>query len=105
MKIKKVATEINQGTKLTLDLKTIGLIVAFTISLAATYFTLQAQIKQAMELPKPEVSEIEFDYKDKLVRSTIEQTQADVTSIKEDIKEIKESLNKMDERLYEISKK
>jgi hypothetical protein len=96
---------VSENTKLTLDIKTIGLIVAFTISLATTYFTLQAQIQQAMELPKPEVQKIEFDYKDQLVRSTIEQTQADVTTIKEDILEIKSTLTKLDERLYEISKK
>tara|TARA_R100001244_G_scaffold102888_1_gene76609 strand:- start:1283 stop:1600 length:318 start_codon:yes stop_codon:yes gene_type:complete len=105
MKKKKVATEINPGTKLTLDLKTIGLIVAFTISLATTYFTLQAQIKQAMEEPKPEVSHIEFSYKDELIRATVEGVQLDVSTIKEDIREIKLSLNKMEERLYEISKK
>ena len=73
-------------------------------SLIAIYFTLQADIVKAMELPKPEVSEIEFDYKDQLVRSTIEQTQQDVSTIKEDIVEIKGTLTKLDERLYEISK-
>jgi hypothetical protein len=57
-----------------------------------------------MELPKPEVQKIEFDYKDQLVRSTIEQTQQDVSTIKEDIVEIKGTLTKLDERLYEISK-
>ena len=69
------------------------------------YFTLQADIAKAMELPEPEVQKIEFDYKDQLVRSTIELTQEDVKTIKSDIEEIKAQLNKMDERLYEISRK
>ena len=74
-------------------------------SLIAMYFTLQADIAKAMELPKPEVQKIEFDYKDQLVRKTIEITQEDVSTIKSDIEEIKAQLNKMDERLYEISRK
>ena len=44
-------------------------------------------------------------YKDKLIRSTIEKIDADVTTVKEDVNEIKESLAKMDERLYEMSRK
>tara|TARA_R100000951_G_scaffold91447_1_gene79800 strand:- start:232 stop:540 length:309 start_codon:yes stop_codon:yes gene_type:complete len=74
-------------------------------SLIAMYFTLQADISRAMELPLPEVQKIEFDYKDQLVRKTIELTQEDVKTIKEDLLEIKTQLNKMDERLYEISRK
>ena len=74
-------------------------------SLIAMYFTLQADIAKAMELPEPAVQKIEFDYKDQLVRKTIELTQEDVSTIKSDIEEIKAQLNKMDERLYEISRK
>jgi peptidoglycan hydrolase CwlO-like protein len=57
-----------------------------------------------MEEPKPEVQKIEFEYKDKLVRSTIEKIDSDLSTVKEDVNEIKQSLEKMDERLYEISK-
>ena len=95
---------ITPNSKFSLTLKElIAASVGFT-SLIAVYFTLQADIVKAMELPKPEVQKIEFDYKDQLVRSTIEQTQQDVSTIKEDIVEIKGTLTKLDERLYEISK-
>ena len=60
--------KISENTNVTLDLKTIGMIVAFAVMLAGTYFTLQAQIQTAMEEPKPEISSIEFQYKDELVR-------------------------------------
>ncbi len=73
-------------------------------SLIAMYFTLQADIAKAMELPEPEVQKIEFDYKDQLVRSTIEKIESDVNTVKEDVEEIKGTLNKVDERLYEMSK-
>jgi hypothetical protein len=100
-----MSNEIGENTKLTLDLKTISMIVGFTVSLSSMYFVLQADIAKAMILPEPEVSKVEFSYKDKLTRSVVEGVQSDMNTIKEDVKEIKEHLNKMDERLYEISKK
>lgn len=99
-----MATEISESTKVQLDLKTVGLIIFFSISLAGTYFRLSAQIDQAMLEPAPEVSKIEFSYKDQLTRSVVEGVQSDVNTIKEDITEIKESLAKMEERLYDLSK-
>ena len=44
--------QIGKDTKVTIDLKTIGMIVGFTISLCSIYFVLQADIAKAMELPK-----------------------------------------------------
>ncbi len=95
---------LTTDTKFNLSLKEIVAIVIGLSSLMGMYFTLQAQIQTAMELPKPEIQKVEFDYKDKLIRSTIEKIDADVTSVKEDVNEIKQSLEKLDERLYEISK-
>ena len=100
-----MAQKISENTEVTLDLKTIGMIVGFTISLVTMYFTLKADIANAAELPKPEVTQVEFSYKDQLTRTVVEGVQADMTTIKEDVKEIKLQLDKMDERLYEISKK
>ena len=94
--------KISENTNITLDIKTIGMIVAFTIMIAGTYFTLQGQIQTAMEEPKPEISKIEFQYKDELVRSTIEKVEKDVVNIQGDIDEIKETLSKMEERMYKI---
>ena len=100
-----MAHKISEDTNVTLDLKTIGMIVGFTISLVTMYFTLKADIANAAELPKPEVTQVEFSYKDQLTRTVVEGVQADMTTIKEDVKEIKLQLDKMDVRLYEISKK
>lgn len=98
-------TKISENSQIQLDLKTLIIIIAFTASLAGTYFSLSAQIEDAKNLPAPEVSKIELDFKDKLTRSVIEKVEADVTIIKSDLGEIKENINKMDERLYEISQK
>jgi flavodoxin len=59
---------------------------------------MQADIAEAKELPKPEISKTEYELKDELIRNTIMDTQ-------EDVEEIKETIDKIDERLYEINKK
>ena len=43
----------------------------------------------------PEVTRMEFDMKDQLVRQTIMSTQEDVAEIKEDIKRIEEKIDKL----------
>ena len=59
-----MATKIGEGTQITLDLKTIGIIIGGVISLASLYFIMQADIAEAKELPKPEISRTEYDLKD-----------------------------------------
>lgn len=98
------STLVGENTKLTFDLKTIFLIIGIVASVSFTYFTLESKIDQAMVEPKPDVTRMEFTYKDELVRSSIEQVEKDVNTIKDDISEIKQQLEKMDERLYEMSK-
>tara|TARA_R100000541_G_scaffold2021_1_gene7405 strand:- start:6370 stop:6675 length:306 start_codon:yes stop_codon:yes gene_type:complete len=99
-----MATKIGEETNITLDLKTIGMIVGFTISLATMYFTLKADIANAAQLPEPEITKIEFSYKDQIIRATIEKVESDMSSIKEDVSEIKQQLDKMDARLYSLTK-
>jgi hypothetical protein len=82
-----MAKELNEGTKITLDLKTIGILL----------FTLQGDIEEAKTLPEPPIDRIEYDLKDELIRQTILDTQDDVESILEE-------LEKIDERLYELQK-
>ena len=92
-----MAKQIGEDTKVTLDLKTIGMIVTFVVMLAGMWFTLQADIAEAKELPEPVIDRIENDLKDELIRQTIMDTQEDVDKILEEIE-------KIDERLYEIQK-
>ena len=99
-----MAQEIGEKTQVTLDLKTIGTIVGFTIALATTYFTLKSDIAVAMTEPKPEISSIEFKYKDELIRSNVEKAIEQVDNIEKDVDEIKVMINKLDQRLYEIQK-
>ena len=93
-----MAKQIGEDTKVTLDLKTIGMIVGFVLMIAGMWYTLQADIALAKELPEPVIDRVEYDLKDELIRETIMNTQ-------EDVEEIKESLDKIDERLYELQRK
>ena len=63
-----MATQLGEDTKVTLDLKTIGILLVGAISLAAMYFTLQKEIDIAKELPEPTISRTEYDLKDQLIR-------------------------------------
>ncbi len=92
-----MATKIGENTNITVDLKTIGMIIGFTITIASLYFVMQADIAEAKELPKPEISKLEYELKDELIRNTIMDTQ-------DDVEEIKETIKKIDERLYEMTR-
>tara|TARA_B110000027_G_C15928854_1_gene215972 strand:- start:314 stop:598 length:285 start_codon:yes stop_codon:yes gene_type:complete len=93
-----MAKEIGEGTKVILDLKTIGMIVGFTVSLSSMWFILKADIARAMELPAPVIERVEYDLKDELIRQTILDTQEDVESLLE-------KFDKLEQRIYELSTK
>jgi len=90
-----MATQIGEGTKITLDLKTIAIVIAGAISLAGMYFALQKEIELAKQLPEPTISRTEYDLKDQLIRETIMNTQ-------QKVEENSAKLDKIDEKLYEI---
>ena len=89
---------------LDISLKTIGMLIVGIISMAGIWFTLKSDIALAMELPEPVVSAVEFNYKDEMIRKTIELTQKDVEAIKTDVQSMKNTLEKLDERLYDLQK-
>lgn len=93
-----MAKQIGEKTEVTLDLKTIGIGVAGLGSLIAMWFALQSDIALAMELPaplEPEISRMEFDMKDQLVRQTIMSTQEDVTDMKDQMIRIENKIDKL----------
>ena len=93
-----MAKQIGEETKITLDLKTIGMILVGVATVVGMWFALQADIEEAKELPAPlppDVTRMEFDMKDQLIRQTIMTTQEDVGELKEDIKRIEEKIDKL----------
>ena len=78
--------ELNEETTLKLSLKTLGGIAVLIFTLVGMWFTLQADIAEAKELPlplDPEITRMEYDMKDQLIRQTIMTTQEDVKELKE----------------------
>ena len=93
-----MAKQIGEETKITLDLKTIGVVLFGLATVIGMWFSLQADIEEAKELPEPEIQRIEFQMKDEAIRDAIINTQ-------DDVEEIKEQLKKIDERLFDLQKR
>ena len=73
-----MTNKISENTELTLDLKTLIIIVSFVVTVVGMWFAIQADIQLAKELPEAEVSRTEYDLKDQLIRETIMNTQQKV---------------------------
>jgi hypothetical protein len=87
--------ELNEDTGFTVSIKTLLGIGAGMATLISMWFILQADIEEAKLLPEPpspEITRMEFDMKDQLVRQTIMTTQ-------EDVKEIKVQLEKLNDKI------
>ena len=90
-----MAKELNEDTGFKVSIKTLIGIGAAMATVISMWFMLQADIAEARELPIPppaEITRMEFDMKDQLVRQTIMTTQ-------EDVKEIKEQLEKLNDKI------
>jgi|TARA_R110001599_G_scaffold97487_3_gene251379 hypothetical protein len=90
-----MAKELNEDTGFNVSIKTLMGIGAAMATVISMWFVLQADIAEARELPvppAPEISRMEFDMKDQLVRQTIMTTQ-------EDVKEIKAQLDKLNDKI------
>ena len=89
--------ELNEDSGFKVSVKTLIAIGAAMATVISMWFMLQADIEEAKELPEPppaEVTRMEFDMKDQMIRQTIMTTQ-------EDVKEIKKTLEKIEDKIYE----
>ena len=93
-----MAKELNENTGFTISIKTL-IAVGFAIStIIGMWFALQADIAEAKELPvppPPDVTRMEYDMKDQLIRQTIMTTQ-------DDVKELKERLVRMEDKIDKL---
>ena len=93
-----MAKELNEDTGFNVSVKTLIAIGFAMATIIGMWFALQADIAEAKELPTPadpEVTRMEFDMKDQMIRNTIMDTKDDVGEIKEDIKRIEEKIDKL----------
>tara|TARA_R110000796_G_scaffold9488_2_gene32326 strand:- start:123 stop:407 length:285 start_codon:yes stop_codon:yes gene_type:complete len=93
-----MAKELNEDTGFKVSIKTLAGIAVAIATVVGMWFALQADIQEAKELPKPpepEVTRMEFDMKDQIVRQTIMTTQEDVKELKEDMDRIEEKIDQL----------
>ena len=102
-----MAKELNEDTTFNMSIKTMGMIATGIAILVGGWYSLMQEIQEAKETPEPitiediikeipeaEITRMEFDMKDQMIRQTIITTQ-------EDVKEIKKSIEKIEDKLYE----
>ena len=91
-----MAKELNEDTGFNVSIKSLIAIGFAMATVIGMWFALQADIAEAKELPKPlppDVTRMEFDMKDQMIRNTIMTTQKDV-------EEMKKTLEKIEDKLY-----
>ena len=90
-----MAKELNENTSFKVSVQTLiamGFGMATVISM---WFVLQADIAEAKELPKPEVSKMEFQMKDENIRNTIIET-------RDDVKKLEERMIRMEDKIDDL---
>ena len=91
-----MAKELDENTSFKVSIQTLIGIGFAMATIIGMWFALQADIAEAKELPvipPDEVTRMEFNMKDQMIRNTIITTQSDV-------EEIKETLEKIEDKLY-----
>jgi len=93
-----VAKELNEDSGFQVSIKTLIGIGAAMATVISMWFMLQADIAEAKTLPEalpPDVSRMEFDMKDQMIRQTILTTQEDVTELKKSLIRMEIKIDKL----------
>jgi hypothetical protein len=105
-----MAKELNEDTSFKLSIKTMGIIAVGIATLVGGWYSIMQEIQEAKEqpvqidvnilkdeileaIPEAEITRMEFDMKDQMIRNTIMNTQADV-------EEMKKTLEKIEDKIY-----
>ena len=100
-----MAKELNEDTTFKMSIKTMGMIAAGIAVVVGGWYSLMQEIQLAKEepvqvdvkvikeeilkeIPEAEITRMEFDMKDQMIRQTIMTTQSDVEEIKKAIERI-----------------
>jgi len=93
-----MAKELNEDTSFQISLKTLAGIAVLMAAVISGWFVLQSDIQEAKELPlppDPEITRMEYDMKDQLIRQTIMSTQDDVKDIKNQMIRMEDKIDKL----------
>jgi MFS superfamily sulfate permease-like transporter len=96
--------EVGKDTKFTLSIET-AISIAVTIGMViGLWYSLQADIEEAKRLPEPEVSRMEYDLKDQMIRDSILNTEEKVDKLEEKVDSVKDDTRMIQETLLDMSK-
>ena len=87
--------ELNEDTTFKLSLKTLAGIAVLIFSMVGMWFALQADIEEVKQLPEAEVSKMEFQMKDKMVRDSVLNTDKNVEKLEERMIRIEDKMDKL----------
>jgi|TARA_R110000803_G_scaffold96921_1_gene165055 hypothetical protein len=105
-----MAKELNEDTAFKMSVKTMGVVAVGIFTLVGGWYSLMQEIQIAKEqpvqidvnilkseildaIPEAEITRMEFDMKDQMIRQTILTTQ-------QDVEEMKKTLEKIEDKLY-----
>ena len=105
-----MSKELNEDTTFKMSVKTMGMIAAGIVVVVGGWYSLMQEIQEAKEqpvqidvnilkdeilkaIPESEITRMEFDMKDQMIRQTIMTTQSDV-------EEMKKTLEKIEDKIY-----
>jgi len=96
--------EINKESKFTISIETFISISVTIAMVVGMWFTLQADIEEAKELPEPPVSRTEYDLKDQMIRNSIMNTEEKVEKLEEKVDDIKQDTKAIQQTLFDMNK-
>ena len=105
-----MAKELNEDTTFKMSIKTMGMVAAGIAVVVGGWYSLMQEIQEAKEqpvqvdvnilkeeilkeIPEAEITRMEFDMKDQMIRQTILTTQ-------QDVEEMKKTLENIEDKLY-----
>ena len=90
-----MAKELNEDTGFNVSIKSLIAIGFAMATIIGMWFALQADIAEAKELPKPDITRMEFNMKDINVRQSISNTEKAVEELKIDIRRMEDKIDKL----------
>tara|TARA_B110000285_G_scaffold138924_1_gene155480 strand:+ start:170 stop:445 length:276 start_codon:yes stop_codon:yes gene_type:complete len=90
-----MAKELNENTGFNISIKTMIAVGFAMAGVIGMWFALQADIAEARELPKPDVTKMEFQMKDANIRLSIENTEKTVEDLKIAIRRMEDKIDRL----------
>ena len=93
-----MAKELNEETGFNISIKTMIAVGFAMVTIIGMWFALQADIAEAKELPKPDITRMEFNMKDVNVRQSISNTEKAVEDLKIAIRRMEDKIDELNRR-------